>query len=317
MLARRLPPLNGLRAFETAARHLSISAAADELNVTPAAVSQQIKGLEGQLGLSLFRRMNRALALTEHGRLLLPGLSDGFDLLDRAVAEVRQAQAGGPLNLSTSPSFASKWLIPRLDRFQNAHPEIEVRITAGMDLTDFRRDDVDCAVRFGRGRYDGVEAIWLLGEEVFPVCSPDLLEGPHGLRGLDQLRHHRLLHDGTPMPDDVTPDWRMWLQAARVDDVDPSHGTTLTPWTMVVQAAIEGQGVALGRRALVADDLAAGRLVRPFDLGLPLPFSHWLVYPPGAERRPKVRAFRDWLVAEAEAARETAETTAGEAMEPS
>lgn len=306
-MARRLPPLNGLRAFETAARHLSISAAA-ELNVTPAAVSQQIKGLEGQLGLNLFRRMNRALALTEHGRLLLPGLSDGFDQLDRAVAEVRQAQAGGPLNLSTSPSFAAKWLIPRLDRFQAAHPEIEVRITASMDLVDFRRDEVDCAVRFGRGRYDGVEAIWLLGEEVFPVCSPELLEGPQGLRSLDQLHHHRLLHDGTPMMDDVTPDWRMWLQAARVENVDASHGMTLTPWTMVVQAAIEGQGVALGRRALVAGDLAAGRLVRPFDLGLPLPFSHWLVYPPGAERRPKVRAFRDWLVSEAEEAREEAES---------
>jgi LysR family glycine cleavage system transcriptional activator len=183
-----------------------------------------------------------------------------------------------------------------------------------MDLVDFRRDEVDCAVRFGRGRYEGVEAIWLLGEEVFPVCSPDLLDGPQGLHSLDQLRHHRLLHDGTPMFDDVTPDWRMWLQAARVNDVDPGHGMTLTPWTMVVQAAIEGQGVALGRRALVADDLAAGRLVRPFDLGLPLPFSHWLVYPPGAERRPKVRAFRDWLVGEAEAARSEAEAVQAAAM---
>ena len=313
-MARRLPPLNSLRAFEAAARHLSISTAAGELNVTPAAVSQQIKGLEGQLGLSLFRRMNRALALTEHGRLLLPGLSDGFDQLDNAVAEVRHAQEGGPLNLSTSPSFASKWLIPRLDRFQAAHPEVEVRISAGMDLVDFRRDEVDCAVRFGRGRYEGVEAIWLLGEEVFPVCSPNLLDVPQGLHNPDQLRHHRLLHDGTPMFDDVTPDWRMWLQAARVNDVDPGHGMTLTPWTMVVQAAIEGQGVALGRRALVADDLAAGRLVRPFDLGLPLPFSHWLVYPPGAERRPKVRAFRDWLVGEAEAARSEAEAIQAAAM---
>ena len=302
-MVRRLPSLNSLRAFESAARHLSVSAAAIELNVTPAAISQQIKGLEGQLSVNLFRRMNRALALTEYGRLLLPKLSDGFDQLDSAVTEVRQAQSGGPLNLSSSPSFASKWLIPRLDRFQAAHPEIEVRISANMELIDFHQDEMDCAVRFGLGQYDGVEAIWLLGEEVFPVCSPTLLDGPQGLHSLDQLRHHRLLHDGTPMPDDVTPDWRMWLQAARAKGVDPSHGMTLAPWTMVVQAAIEGQGVALGRRALVADDLAAGRLVRPFDLGLPLPFSHWLVYPPGAERRPKVRAFRDWLVAEAEDAR--------------
>ena len=302
-MVRRLPSLNSLRAFESAARHLSVSAAAIELNVTPAAISQQIKGLEGQLSVNLFRRMNRALALTENGRLLLPKLSDGFDQLDNAVSEVRQAQSGGPLNLSSSPSFASKWLIPRLDRFQAAHPDIEVRISANMELIDFHQDEMDCAVRFGLGQYDGVEAIWLLGEEVFPVCSPTLLEGPKGLHSLDQLRHHRLLHDGTPMPDDVTPDWRMWLQAARAEGVDPSHGMTLAPWTIVVQAAIEGQGVALGRRALVADDLAAGRLVRPFDLGLPLPFSHWLVYPPGAERRPKVRAFRDWLVAEAEDAR--------------
>ena len=302
-MVRRLPSLNSLRAFEAAARHSSISAAASELNVTPAAISQQIKGLEGQLNVNLFRRMNRALALTEHGRLLLPGLSDGLDQLDNAVAEVRRAQSKGLLNLSSSPSFASKWLIPRLDRFQAANPEIEVRISASTDLVDFRRDEMDCAVRFGLGQYEGVEAIWLLGEEVFPVCSPDLLDGPEGLRSLEQLRHHRLLHDGTPMPDDMTPDWRMWLKAARAKSVDPSLGMTLAPWTMVVQAAIEGQGIALGRRALVANDLAAGRLVRPFDLGLPLAFSHWLVYPSGADRQPKIRAFRDWITAEAQDAR--------------
>ena len=302
-MVRRLPSLNSLRAFEAAARHSSISAAAGELNVTPAAISQQIKGLEAQLNVNLFRRMNRALALTEHGRLLLPGLSDGFDQLDQAVAEVHQAQSKGLLNLSSSPSFASKWLIPRLDRFQSDYPEIEVRISASTDLVDFRRDEMDCAVRFGRGQYDGVEAIWLLGEEVFPVCSPTLLDGPKGLHSLEQLRHHRLLHDGTPMPDDMTPDWRMWLKAARAKNVDPALGMTLAPWTMVVQAAIEGQGVALGRRALVANDLAAGRLVRPFDLGLPLAFSHWLVYPSGADRQPKIRAFRDWITAEAEDAR--------------
>jgi LysR family glycine cleavage system transcriptional activator len=303
-MARRLPPLNGLRAFEAAARHLSISRAAAELNVTPAAISQQIKGLEGQLGLMLFRRLNRALALTEHGRLLLPGVSEGFDSLDRAVARLRQAQEGGALNLSTSPSFASKWLIPRLDGFHKAHPDIEVRITAGMDLVDFDADEVDCAVRFGRGDYPGLEAIWLLGEEVFPVCSPALLQGEHALTSAACLKHHRLIHDGTPLLDDVTPDWRMWLQAAGVDGVDPEQGMTLSPWTMVVEAAIGGQGVALGRRALLADDLAAGRLVRPFDLGLPIPFSHWLVYPPAADRRRRGAASRDGRVAEAEAARD-------------
>ncbi|HZD26506.1 MAG TPA: transcriptional regulator GcvA [Alphaproteobacteria bacterium] len=295
-MTRRLPPLNGLRAFEAAARHLSISEAAGELHVTPAAVSQQIKGLEDFMGLKLFRRMNRALALTEAGRLLLPGLSDGLDRINDAVARVRKAQEGGPLNLNTSPSFASKWLIPRLDDFQRRHPDIEVRITASMELTDFRRDDADCAVRFGAGKYEGLEAVWLMGEEVFPVCSPRLLEGPQALTALDRLTHHRLIHDGTPNLDDMTPDWKMWLQAAGVDNIDPKHGLTITPWTMVVQAAIEGQGVALGRRNLVSADLAAGRLVRPFDLGLPIPFSHWLVYPPEALRRRKVKAFHDWIV---------------------
>ena len=302
-MVRRLPPLNGLRAFEVAARHLSISAAATELHVTPAAVSQQIKGLEGQLGVPLFRRLNRALALTEHGRLLLPGLSEGLDRIADAVAMVRAAQEGGPLTVTTNPSFASKWLIPRIDRFQKTHPGIEVRLLASMELADFRADDVDCGIRFGRGRYEGVESVWLMSEEVFPVCSPKLLEGEHPLTCLAELKHHPLLHDATPNMHDVAPDWRMWLQAAGVEDADPDHGLSLSPWTMVVEAAIEGQGVALGRRQLLSADLAAGRLVRPFDLGLPIPFSHWLVYPPEALGRSKVRAFRDWIVAEAEAER--------------
>jgi len=300
-MARRLPPLNALRAFEAAARHLSISAAATELNVTAAAVSQQIKSLEGHLDTSLFRRMNRALALTEAGRLLLPGLSDGLDRINDAVGEVRAAQEGGPLYLHSSPAFASKWLIPRLDSFQHLHPDIEVRINASMELIDLRNDDGDCAVRFGAGRYDGLESVWLMGEEVFPVCSPALLEGEHALTSLAELKHHRLIHDGTPAAHVVSPDWRMWLQAAGVVDVDYAHGLTLSPWTMVVEAAIGGQGVALGRRNLVSDDLAAGRLVRPFDLGLPIPFSHWLVYRPDAIRRPKVKAFHDWIVTEAQA----------------
>jgi LysR family glycine cleavage system transcriptional activator len=303
-MSRKLPPLNGLKAFEAAARHLSISAAASELNVTPAAISQQIRGLEAQLGVELFRRGNRTMALSEHGRMLLPGLSDGFDLIGDAVAKVRKAQESGPLNVSTSPSFAAKWLIPRLDRFQSAHPDIEVRIAATMDLVDFRNDDADCGIRFGPGKYDGLESVWLMGEEVFPVCSPKLLEGEHPLTSLDRLKHHRLIHDGTMTPTSLAPDWRMWLQAAGVEDVDAGHGMILSPWTMVVQAAIEGQGVALGRRALVAADMEAGRLVRPFDLGLPIPFSHWLVYLPDALRRRKVKAFHDWLIRESEADRE-------------
>ncbi|HZD25992.1 MAG TPA: transcriptional regulator GcvA [Alphaproteobacteria bacterium] len=302
-MRRQLPPLNAVRAFEAAARHLSFTKAAEELFVTPAAVSQQVKLLEGHLGQPLFRRLNRAMALTDAGRLLMPRFGAGLDEIAQAVRELKAQAEQGPLDVNTSPAFASKWLIPRLDTFQQQAPEVEVRITASMELVDFDRDEVDAAIRFGAGEYPGLAAEWLMGEEVFPVCAPALLSGEHPLKTPDDLKFHQLLHDGTRQLGDLTPDWRMWLQAAGVEGVNPNYGMTLRPGSMVVEAALEGQGVALGRRSLVAGDLASGRLVRPFALSLPITFSHWLVYKPEGTKRPKVKAFRDWLVAEAEASR--------------
>jgi LysR family glycine cleavage system transcriptional activator len=295
--------LNAVRAFEAAARHQSFSQAAAELFVTPAAVSQQVKALEAHLGQRLFRRLNRAIVLTPAGQLLLPGFGAGLDNIAEAVGQLQRQREGGPLDINTSPAFASKWLIPRLDDFQQQAPDVEVRITASMELVDFDADEVDIAVRFGAGDYPGLAAEWLMGEEVFPVCMPALLEGAHPLGTPADLRFHQLLHDGTRQLGDLAPDWRMWLQAAGVENVNPNYGMTLRPSSIVMEAALEGQGVALGRRSLVAGDLKAGRLVRPFALGLPISFAHWLVYKPEALKRTKLRAFRDWIMAESEAGR--------------
>lgn len=302
-MARSLPPLNAIRAFEAAARHLSFSKAAEELHVTPAAISQQIKSLEQHLGAPLFHRLNRALTLTEAGSSLLPGASDGLDILAVSWRRVRQQEAGS-LDVNTSPGFAAKWLIPRLDRFHTIHPDIEVRITASMELVDFDRDEVDVGIRFGAGGYEGLEEELLMAEEVIPVCSPKLLEGEHPLRTPEDLKYHQFLHDGSHLPGVMKPDWHMWLAAMGIEGIEPNYGMTFTPWTMVMQAAIEGQGVALGRRTLCAADLEAGRLVNPFDLSLPISFAHRLVYLPGALSRPKVKAFRDWIMDETAEMRE-------------
>lgn len=300
-----LPPLNSLRAFEAAARHVSIVKAASELNVTPAAVSQQIRQLEDRLGTLLFYRLNRKLVLTDQGRMLLPGLSDGFGQLARAVEGLRRHIESGPLHVNVSPAFAAKWLLPRLDRFYARHPDIEVRVTAEMGLVDFDTETVDLAVRFGSGDYPGLVSEFLLGDAVFPVCAPRLLaEGEHPLTCPEELRFHRLLHDGSHNVGVTVPDWRMWLRAAEVKGVNPDSGMTLTPWALVVQAAIAGQGVALGRAALLGDDIEKGRLVRPFRLSLKVPFAHRLVYRDGSLGQPKLRAFRDWMLQETAAQRD-------------
>lgn len=295
---RRLPPLNGLRAFEAAARHLSFSKAAEELHVTPAAISHQIKGLESYLGVALFRRLNKALMLTEAGQAALPSLHEGFDQLGRAVDAVLAWDTRRPLTVSTAPSFGAKWLVPRLAGFRRAYPGIEVRVDASADLVDFTREDVDLAIRYGAGRYPGLIAERLLVEEVFPVCSPRLLEGPAPLRVPADLRHHTLLHVEWQQQPEMWPDWSMWLRAAGVEEVDPTRGPRFSMSTMAAQAAIEGHGVALGSSVLLRDDLDAGRLVKPFELGFPVEFAYYLVYPESNAERPKVIAFRQWLLAE-------------------
>lgn len=294
MTSRQLPSLNALRAFEAAARHLSLSTAAKELNVTPAAVSHQVKALEDYLGVSLFRRAHNALLLTDAGQVCLPGLSEGFDRLAAAVAATRASEESRPLTVTVSPTFGARWLVPRLERFAEAYPGIDVRLDASERLVDLVSEDVDVAVRYGRGDYPGMQVDKLFGEEVvMPVCSPRLLSGEHALREPADLRHHTLLHVVEPVG---TPDWRMWLKAAGVAGCDPLRGPTFTQSNLALEAAIRGQGVALGWFRSVQADLEAGRLVRPFDLSVPVDFGYYLVYPPGSERHARVTAFREWIL---------------------
>lgn len=296
-MAERLPPLNTLRAFEAAARTLSFTKAAEELFVTQAAISHQIRTLEDALGLKLFRRLNRGLMLTEEGQLFLPPVRDALAMLAAGVGRLRKAEATGALNVSTLPSFAATWLVPRLPRFRAVHPEIDIRLTASEHVVDFAREDVDVAIRFGKGNYPTLRTVRLLGEEAFPICSPRLMrEGPHPLREPADLRHHTLLHD------DMTIGWADWLKAAGLTDIDPKQGPYFDMSALVIQAAIDGQGVAMARSALAADALEKGLVVKPFDLRLPVDYAYYVVCPPESFDRPKVKAFRDWLLAEAERA---------------
>src|SRR5690349_11702865 len=214
----RLPPLNALRAFDAAARHLSFAEAAEELHVTPAAISHQIKALEDDLGVKLFRRLNRAVRLTDAGQACLPGLRDGFERIAEAVARARQGDSVGVLTVTSSPAVAAKWLVPRLERFRERHPGIDLRIDASMRMVDLAREDVHVGLRYGAGKYPGLHTEQLLRSQVFPVCAPALLKGKYPLRKPEDLRHHTLIHDETIPLDPSGPDWTMWLRAAGITD---------------------------------------------------------------------------------------------------
>ena len=299
-MARHLPGLGSLRTFEAAARHLSFTKAADELAVTPAAVSGQVRTLEEQLGVRLFWRTSRTVSLTRSGETLLQATGEALDLLARAVERIGAGGERRTLAVSTGLSFAAKWLVPRLDRFRRLHPDVDVRIDVSERLVDFVRDEADVGIRFGRGVYPGLRADRLSEELVFPVCSPRLLEGAHPLSQPDDLRHHPLIHLDWHEPGTEWPEWRTWLLAAGLGDIDPTRGIHFGQTALVLQAAVEGQGVALGNSSLVADDLAAGRLVRPFDLTLkgPPEFAYYLVSPRATADRPLVKGFREWVLAE-------------------
>ena len=296
----RLPPLNALRTFEAAARHLSFTRAAEELNVTQAAVSHQMKGLEDWLGLPLFQRLNRRLVLTPEGQQYLISVRVAFDELDAGTQRLLDGDRQVGLTVSVIPSFAARWLVPRLGRFRKAHPRIDLRLAATLQTVDFARDNVDMSIRYGSGRYPDLHTTFLMQEEYFPVCSPTLLDGEHPLRGPADLAHHTLLHD-EHWPGEPNPEWRDWLRAAAVAGVRWDRGPVFQDASMMIQAAIAGQGVALGRTPLVADDLAAGRLVKPFGLALPAGYAYWIVCPKRAADKPKIQAFRDWLLIEAAA----------------
>jgi len=294
-MSRQLPPLNALRAFEASGRHLSFTRAAEELHVTPAAVSHQVKALERYLDVRLFQRHPHGLLLTDAGQRALPGVGAGFDRLAEAVAGLREVDRVRPLTVSVAPSLAAKWLVPRLEDFRTRHPDIEVRIDATERMTDFRQEDVDVGLRYGSGQYKGLFVERLGTQQVFPVCSPWLLERVHPLRTPDDLRHHTLIHVDWQRGGIAAPDWPSWLASAGVEDIDSEAGPRFSQQSMAVQAAIAGHGVVLGSTLLVADDLATGRLACPFDHALDEHFAYFLVCLPETAETQRVRAFRQWL----------------------
>lgn len=308
----RLPPLNALRAFETAARHLSFALAARELHVTPAAISHQVKGLEEILGHRLFRRLKRGLELTRAGQVLQPKLSEGFERLGDAVEEMRSVAEEGTLAVSAATSFATRWLARRLHRFVSEHPDLDVRINASTRLIDPNGDDAmpgdgpagspvedaDIAVRFGTGDYPGFRVDKMMHAVMTPMCSPRLLaEGPP-LREPADLRRHVLIHDNVRY-DDGRSLWDAWFEKAGVAGADTSHGLRFSHAMLALEAAADGMGVTMGMTALAAADLASGRLVAPLKLALPLKFAYYIVSGADTAERPDVVAFRDWLLAEA------------------
>lgn len=298
---RRLPPLNAVRAFEAASRHASFQAAADELAVTPGAVAQQIKALEQWFGLALFRRLpSKGVALTPAGQRYAVAVSNLLDDLAEATARLVGQDNTNILTVSTVPSFASQWLIPRLGRFRQANPGLDVRVIAANGLTDFSKEDVDVVIRWGRGHYPGLWSQLLLEETFFPVCSPALVNHPeHPLRSIEDLKHHTLLHEESEPLFHGSPDWQRWLAIAGATGIDARRGPRFTHTYLALQAAAAGQGVALVTSVLIGDDLTTGRLVRPFGPEVPGPYNYHLVCPPEALGLPKVELFRRWIEKEA------------------
>lgn len=292
-MTARLPSLNGLRAFEAAARHLSFTNAAAELNVTQTAISHQIRRLEEELGIKLFLRQNRALTLTPQARDYLPGVRAAFNDLRLATDRLQRKGNDRVLTISTLASLASKWLLPKLSTFQAAHPDIDVRITTSTSLVDFNAGDVDAAIRYGRGQWPGLRADWLTADQVFPVCNPALLAGERPLRSPADLAHHTLLHSSG-----YDDDWRLWLTAAGLSaDIAKQPSLSFDMIFMTLQAAIDGLGVAISRTTYVEGDLAKGRLMVPFQIRLPADAGFYLVAPEAAAETPKLAAFRKWLLA--------------------
>ncbi len=288
-----MPPLNALKAFEAAARHESFTRAAEELCVTQGAVSHQVKGLEAGLGLKLFVRERQRLIITEGGREYLAVLRDAFDRIAIGTERLVQRQSAGVLTVSTSPDFAAKWLVHRLGAFAEAHPSIDLRVSATMHHVDFAREDIDLAVRHGDGHWTGLDVVRLSSEELFAVCSPKLLAGRNRVRKASDLLRFPLLHL------DDRKDWTRWLEAAGIADAKVIHGPVLNRASMVIDAAAEGQGIALARTTLAAWDLLNGRLVRPFAQSLRLSRTYWIVCPKATAAIPKIAKCREWLLAQA------------------
>jgi LysR family glycine cleavage system transcriptional activator len=292
-MVRRLPPLNALKAFEAVARSNSVTRAAEELSVTQGAVSQQVKTLEATLGVKLFNRERQRLVITEAGRDYLAVVRDAFDQIAVGTDRIVQRQRSGVLTVSVSSDFAAKWLVGRLGRFAESHAEIDLRVAANEHRVDFAREDVDLAVRHGDGRWPELEVERLCAEQLFPVCSPELIRGRNRVLSAADLLKFPLLR-----LDDWT-NWGRWFEAAGVT-TRAMPGPVLNRASMLIDAAIDGQGVALARTALAAWDIIHGRLVRPVDVSLTMPNTYWIVCPKSTGGMPKIATFRQWLLAEAE-----------------
>ena len=313
-MTQRLPPLNALRAFEAAARLSSFKRAAEELNVTPAAISHQIKALEDHLGTALFQRAGRGLELTHAAREALPRLSDGFGVLAEAVDRLRPRPDSGQLTVSVAPSFATRWLVPRLHRFFAAQPDVDVRITARTRLVNNRAqdglaeratvetwlEDSDVAILYGHGDFANFHFDKLFSLTLATLCSPQLKKGENRLRTPRDLKSHGLVHDDTGALYDGVPFWDVWLKAAEVEGIDTGRGSHFSQPVLAIEAAADAVGVVATFPVLAAPELAVGRLVLPFKLQVPLQSAYYLVCPETSLQRPTVAAFRDWLLKEAQ-----------------
>ncbi|MBP6007156.1 MAG: transcriptional regulator GcvA [Rhodoferax sp.] len=309
----RLPPLNALRAFEAAARHLSFKNAALELSVTPTAVSHQIKLLEETLALPLFHRLTRSLELTTQGRAMLPKVREGLECFVAAVEMARVPDPHGRLTLVLPPSFATRWLVPRLRRFAVAEPSLNLHIVrslkaidgdqvadvASFEGLDLRQDDAVVVIRYGAGTYPGFQVDRIFGADYIAVCSPALTKGKRPLRKPEDMRHQVLLHDDATTSDKSGLGWDEWLKRAGISGVDSGSGPHFGDSGLVYVAALDGLGVALASKPLVANALAQGRLVAPFDIAVGQNYAYYLVIPQTIAQRPAVQAFRNWLLEEA------------------
>jgi LysR family glycine cleavage system transcriptional activator len=301
-MSRLLPGTRAIRTLEAAGRHLNFTRAADELGLTPAAVSYQIKEIEDQLGVTLFARTSRSIRLTAAGEVLLEASAEALDLLNRAVSRARKMERGTTLlKVTADAHFAAKWLMRRVESFRRAHPGIELMFDISYEVRDLELDDVDVAIRFGTGKYPGLDAHRLFDNVIVPVCSPRLLKIGPQLKTPRDLFNHTLAHIEWSRQGVTWPNWSMWMAAAGIDDFDDSRVVVFGRSSDAVQAAIDGSAVALADFALVANDLSEGRLVRPFDLGIKLApeFAYFLVYPKAVAEDPRIAAFRAWIVEEA------------------
>jgi LysR family glycine cleavage system transcriptional activator len=300
---RQLPPgTRALRSFEAAGRHLNFTRAADELGLTPAAVSHQIKEMEEQLGLVLFTRNSRSMQLTPAGSVLLEATAEALGLLRRATGRARQLARGETrLRLSLGARFATHWLLPRLPRFRAAHPQIELSFDICDELRDFEADDIDAAIRFGTGRGAHTLAVRLFDARVIPVCTPALLQSGAPLVRPADLLAHTLCHVDCMVDGQVWPNWPMWMAVAGVEGLDARRCIAFTDSSHVEQAVLDGGAVGLVEQDLVAEDLARGRLVRLFDIGVGLgpAYAYHLVYPQRSQGQPAIEALRAWVLAEA------------------